>query len=747
MIKKHLAFLGLQGPGIELLKQITHPSADAKIDFYSFSPEDSQSRVTDLFSSFGSDTIVIHIKEDYAAILQEGDMKSIMGAYRIDKTICEARASCRGWFELYAPFKVESVRELFQWLILPEPKVDSFEKTALAEKFSGSPRLSTDPTVHSYRCRQMFLGNEKFLPEFHAEDYLDYPSFCNVNENSRMENLSIGEKSEVNIFILDVLADHPQTKKILIDCESSFAKPVLIVVYSRLALLREYLASPSYQRFIKLGYVLFWPRKHFGPIFQKSISDLRSTLYYRNPIFAHNDPNFYQQIFNHLLAFSQRAPKILVEAKEKINAYYESIEFKDRLQKIREGTIKPKIYVGQACASVSVKKFSRNLAASFLKLGYETFIHPSCPPSNVDGIGAKYLEVAHLLPDLVIESPNYHKRRLDGLTNKIPYLFCLQDHIPHVNALKEFKDGLSLGPYDLLISVLDSFHEDLKLCSTNKTQKKGCGFRLDQLRHYYLPHNEIQFPADQHIAHHHKPKYEVGFVKSMLQERTLLDCVRRYAREPSQETKGEIHRIETVIRHNVESDLYVSLNERMLLGLGDALTTFEHAIKCRHYIEALANHGTTLALYGKHWDTIPLLDKFAHGHLEDPIAYTRQFTENRINLSLNPYTTFHPRILDGGQVGAFFLVNAIPKAIDINPMPSFLKAGTHYDTFTTTADLLKKVDFYLNHPDKCLEIGHNLKKTVRERFSYEEFCEGIASWFQESISHAFNNSTMSDLRR
>jgi hypothetical protein len=236
-----------------------------------------------------------------------------------------------------------------------------------------------------------------------------------------------------------------------------------------------------------------------------------------------------------------------------------------------------------------------------------------------------------------------------------------------------------------------------------------------------------------------EPVYDVGFVKTMSATGEFRDFIDKEVytswREDDRETS--INEISKVITEKVEKEELISFQDCLELGpveLGLAIVNYYHHLMSLKMVNCLHEEQFSLALTGANWGMFSHLQKHACGHAESRFEYERRFLENRINLSINPLSCFHPRIFQGGQLGAFFLVHYVPESIVWCSMPDDLQAGEHFDYFSSREELLEKCRYYLDRPELRKTIGLNLREVIEEKYHYKAFCTNLVERFQTGFT-------------
>lgn len=140
-----------------------------------------------------------------------------------------------------------------------------------------------------------------------------------------------------------------------------------------------------------------------------------------------------------------------------------------------------------------------------------------------------------------------------------------------------------------------------------------------------------------------------------------------------------------------------------------------------------------LGLYGRNWDKIPKLTSYAHGIAENGLMINRLMNRSKICFNSSPGTTLHMRALEIMASGAFMLSKQIYN--DTAPLSEYYTAEEQA-FYQDEDDMVKMVEFYLNHESIRGGIAERAYRKTVELFSYQT----IAGRVLNSISARFDNS-------
>lgn len=659
--------------------------------------------------------------------------QALFKLFQNDRRISSFYSHCSKYIPIYfSPFYHKHFKELVKQLHLTplENKSPFFKKKPLP--ILKYPK-DLQKKIREYEKRRLILGNEHFLSS-QAKTLI--PKQKNSKAHRRF-SLDLGKTSS-HLLCIHAKDKNPTIFKALKNNQGC------TFVFSSLSDCKEFFFNPSYRFFMEQGKLRLWHQEEYSQRLMQEMQDIRSCFYSSIDICFPPDSKLGQRIQILHQNATDKWKKNLETALSYCRKYYASDSFQKRLKAISKGK-KPRIYVEQACSSVAVKRFSRNCAKTLKEMGYNTYIHPNCSCLNIDYFASCVLEIAQFLPDFVIRNPNSIDQQYFSYFPELPKLTQMQDYLPHLLSINYLKNNPP-NCTDLIMPALITFKDDLI----------QAGVPSEQIIASYLPHEDISNFTCK--ATKEKDLYDVGIVKTLPNTLNLFEIMggKKLLEHPhiSHKKLRDIEElcshIETQIACDIRADHYTSLFDRQQQDnllveaiardnkLYGRLPPYEHSLKCVHYMLLLAKEGFQLSLHGKNWHNIPQLLPFSKGHIESPKDYALQFLKNKINLSSNPFVSFQSRLLAGGHLGAFFLINELPAHVDCAPLPEFFQAGKHFDTFTNSEDLIKKTHYYLNNPSLRQSLGENFKRTIQAHFSYKNLCTMIMERYTFLLQKKFS---------
>jgi hypothetical protein len=233
-------------------------------------------------------------------------------------------------------------------------------------------------------------------------------------------------------------------------------------------------------------------------------------------------------------------------------------------------------------------------------------------------------------------------------------------------------------------------------------------------------------------------RYDVGFVKTMTHELDLPEITMVLGREKLSEAEcHEMRQIQKRIELRIEQNGFVDFRECRMWSPNslwlNGCVSFTHERLCEYFVRALAEDGYSLGLTGNNWNKFPHLAEYSLGYARTREEYYSRFFDNKINLSINPWDIYHPRILEGGWCGAFFLIHKMPDDVAWQHLPKQMRAGEHFEYFETREELREKVAYYLKHSEERKRIGRNLQDLVQSEFTYESYCRLLMERFRHLL--------------
>lgn len=563
--------------------------------------------------------------------------------------------------------------------------------------------------LDTYDKLRILQKNIKFLSPVARESVfstyekkIDVPSF---NERAESKNFPVS-------VMIDIIPGESFLESLFLKNRHSSEPVSLLVIFSNFYTVQGLLTNPKYHTFIKEEVIRLWHSSEWEEKLNQELKNMRSPLHACESLISLKEHPISQLLEFRLKQAKQSYLKESEEHFRSLEKYYNGEGFERRVKDLVQGA-KPRIYLDRACTSVAVKRFTDGCACALKELGFDVMVHEACRAGSIDFFHAVNYEIDQFKPDLRIMSPNFVKGYLSEYAHlRLPTVFSVQDLGPHFDYVKAIKE-LSLKEHEFLFYLIDNLtHRYLEAGASQK-----------QLICDYLP---IDFPSVNLQEYLAAPRFEVGYAKTMGKPRNLRQVIGEQNDE-----------LEVLIQRRVKQEGFWSLKECVEWGNDRSqqqnLINYYHESVSLHFVRSLKEAKFSMALTGDGWEGYEDLLSSSLGHAEDREDYQVRFLDNQINLSINPFVQYHPRIIEGGVCGAFFLVFYVPEEVSWCPMPEGMLPGKHFDFFTSAQDLIEKCEYYTKRPDLCLEIGGNLKNFVEDNFSYQRLCQQFLEKFNAFI--------------
>lgn len=601
---------------------------------------------------------------------------------------------------------------------------DSIQLTARAQEVAAN--TTDDAAIRQLENRRLLLNTSPYLSR-EAASKIDVEA---AHEQPRQAVGSIPNVVGAVVITVNAAIAEPALGTILAPLPLGVNPANLIVIFDSFACLHHYIADGRYHDCLQDGRLKLWHVDEWQARLHETFSnDSRCALFSCRTVLSHcGDDTVADTVRQTLNGYQHRYVQIVEDARASATEYYASEEFTQRLRAIANGAM-PRVMVEQACHTVATKQFSRNAAEALKAIGCETHIHPNCGCDGIDYIIANVIDVGKIRPDFLIRPPNNfgtpedRSQREDW--HRLPMLISLQDAQPHL-IFPKYVAQQPLRPWDMAVLMHQRVYPEVI----------EAGVCPEQVLREYIP---AEAPPYDTETFPRRGINDIGFVKTQSPHRKLLDRVAAEKKEPlSEEAIEAILFAEAEVKRGTSSGETVDLHALKALGddhgFGDILLIMYHEELCAHFLTKLHESKFNLFLGGGNWDKVPGLAPYAAGHIDSRLRYMQQFLENKINLSINPWNEYHPRIFDGGRCGAFFMVYRVPESLRWQPLPPELVPGEHYEDFGSIEELEKKCRYYLDNPEKREQIGRNLREAVEQHYSYETVMQRIIDRYRSLIT-------------
>lgn len=518
-------------------------------------------------------------------------------------------------------------------------------------------------------------------------------------------------------ILIDLVPDSSFMNDFLYNRPYAINPTTLVLIFSDKRIPEKILSSETNTPFLQEGKLKIWHISEWNEQLHEESKNFRSPLLFCRTISGKKGCKILHEVEKSIKSLRRTFLKASHSSRKTMKSYYSSDEFSYRLEEISRGKT-PRIYVDRSCLLVATKRFSDGVAKAFRELGCEVFIHDACAEGRIDYVMATNREIHQFKPDLMIKTPNLFQDPPSLSINPgPPTLYPFQDipaNLYHLNHIK--KTGL--GKYDSVITIFKDFVD----------KYLALGLRKEQVLFDLLPSDELVINLE---AFPKEKKYDIGFLKTITPHPLFKETG---FPQPNEEI--DLNIAQEIMDISLEGNIPLSYQE--CLGIvppnwKEKASGYYHQHFCLYYIRALHKEGFDLSLTGANWELWEEFQPYARGSAEELVDLQKSFIENKINISMNAWTYFHPRVLQGGRCGAFFLLYKGPERNSVLENPRTWIPGKHFDTFSSKEELIEKCRFYLGRADLREEMGSNLKKLVEEDYSYKKLCSKLLNNFRKLI--------------
>jgi hypothetical protein len=284
------------------------------------------------------------------------------------------------------------------------------------------------------------------------------------------------------------------------------------------------------------------------------------------------------------------------------------------------------------------------------------------------------------------------------------------------------------------------------------------GYRTEQLREINLP----VFPARRPTAAPERAKRGIGIFADLDDLETIIEDLGTvvqgflfmkthpasvpvitavfkavYFQVYAQLNREELQTMELAAYQKIlaenfhKRDVILSEDEIQTLA-GFAKTEFEKVIfkllQVKWLIHEFKDCGVTL--YGSGWEKDPAYQNVCGGDpcfISAPELFENIVQSHSVNLWLGTRVKnksyLQPDLIQGIAAGGFFLVGKWPAPEE---EPSLFKPFSGLlESYASQKEMVKKVGFYLNHPDECLKRANGLRKYVEDHFNLGEIVKDM----------------------
>ena len=424
------------------------------------------------------------------------------------------------------------------------------------------------------------------------------------------------------------------------------------------------------------------------------------------------------------------------------NRYYDSLSDKDWQRVFSSQRERPlRILLNTTRFSTFIQYCTRDVAQGFEALGHQT--RTVIEKSDTERFSL--LEVLRNLhsfqPDMIFGidwlrasyGPLFHKN--------IPFVCWAQDWLPNLFNQQAAK---RIGQRDVVLAVYNNYRQRLL----------NVGYTNEHLTYLPVPTNDkLYHPMKLSKKETEKYHCELSFVHhgSNPPEKDFADLLARFSDLRIEEilkimfelVKERFYNGSDCYSEEDYESLLLEAEERKGSRIEDSkvrtevLWYFYETIGNRFFrqlpLEWIVKEGYDLKLYGRGWKNHPRLSKYAQGPAKNGQELCKIYSSSQINLQLLHARNLHPRLLDGLASGGFFLLKYHPTDYEEGDLASYFDMNRDLIRFKGKDDLLRKVRFYLDHPEERRSITERARKKVLEKLTYSVSMQFVIDKVRERI--------------
>ncbi len=521
-------------------------------------------------------------------------------------------------------------------------------------------------------------------------------------------------------------------------------QPIYVAERSR-DILRLNLEIHNWKKILASGRVFFFVGKkiehQLRDFFGNALRPLPSVTIIYKKTEQENQP-FVARVMKTVRSITENRKKEGERLSREINRYYDSLSDKD-WQRVfsarRERALR--IILMTSKFSTFAQYCTRDVAQGFEALGHQT--RTMIEKDSIDRHSTlnTLRNVASFKPDMLFII-DYLRTYFGSIYHKsIPFVCWVQDQLPNLFNEQAAK---AIGKRDIVLAGLGSFEQQLL----------NLGYPNESLSCMRVPTNSKVY-GPMNLSRKEREKYgcEVSYVShhSVPPGKAFTDLLAQFSDSRIKEILKIMFELVKERFYN-EKDCYNQEDyELLLLDVEKQKGNRIENSKAREYIlrefsdgigaaffrqlplEWIAGEGYGLNLYGRDWERHPHLKKYARGVAHNGTELCKIYNCSQINLQLMQLGNLHPRVTDGLASGGFFLTKYHPDDYEEGALGSYLDMDKDIIEFRGKDDLLRKVRFYLDHPEERRLIVERARKKVLERLTYSVSMQLVIDKVKERI--------------
>ncbi len=587
---------------------------------------------------------------------------------------------------------------------------------------------------------QMYQNNIQFLRE--------YPHYKNEYENEELEFIPIWQDNESLIYVNmkerrfdilkrrkldDVLQEdivamliNELWKEDILKCEKSFRIEEAFMDMNNplyLAFDRTY-----WELFIQLYDIeqFFTFKRIVFLVGKNSAYDYLSedTILLPSKIVLNIGSEGYIELLEQIKLSNNKKCK---EYKEEIEKYY-----KENAINIIERVKKRKIrIVFSTCRFTTALQYhTRDCMMAAENLGYETKYLIEQDGIHRMTLRYKLRILAEFKPDVWFQLDHF-RPEWEWFPKEIIYLTWVQDKLPQTTGNKE--RVASLLNRDIILSMFISdlsgkqwdmeYKDALKMpISANKMIYKNWKLS-EQEKEYY----SCDICLLGHVTNY-KEEIE-DFMTNIPKEfrQDIQDIIKVYIDLMEQEEFFYGYEQTYKIIYYIANSLHIYFNESSLFNLSKYLYDTIYYIRYKLLIaEWLIDNGyTNLKIYGKGWDKMEKFQAYAMGTIENGEKLSKALGAAKISVGFHPHVSLPAKVIEAISSGTLCITHNIPQEFDLANAREYFKEDKEIVYYYGKEDLLKKVEYYLEHEEERKNIIKAGQKRIEEELTYEKILSKV----------------------
>ena len=396
--------------------------------------------------------------------------------------------------------------------------------------------------------------------------------------------------------------------------------------------------------------------------------------------------------------------------------YYASDYFKARQQQIATGELQPRVYIETCRFTTFLKYCAADFRDAFKLLGCTTkFVIEENDVQQLT-LALLWKNLCEFAPDVVF-MVSFARSVRPYLPRELPFISYMQDKCGPTLVLPDLSDYVTRQ--DLFAVMYHGLGDYIVNKGIPADQVFTMPVPASEDMFYPLP-NKFRY-CDVSFVNHGKTDLD-----KVLQDFLTHDCSQI---EPLMTVITEAYKQfccsgdKRIYEQEVQDYIHAKFTSEIDNETRHCLTVIATAFYVKVYqsgfrsafLLALDKAGIDLQIYGNGWDKHSQLKHLAQGPASRGLHLNEVYNGSKINLNIHTFLTMHQRVPECGLAGGFMMI------ADHNKDDDQCNARDYYRDdevvfFGTTADMIDKCRYYLEHENERLEIAERMyKRSVAER--------------------------------